>query len=242
MIELFHGGPVGHSASVLMILAEKSLAFESRFIDLATFEQHGDAFLAVNAAGQVPVLREDGRTLIESFFILLYLDERYPDPPLGGADPKARYAAQKWGKYVETHIAPNLAIYGWAQQGARPGGAARAGFDRLPPNRRALWRRASEGFGDGEVDTARAALVKALGRIAEALEAGPWLGGAAYGIADIAVFPHVARMRALGLALPVPVDGWLERIAARHQVREALGNIGVPNGVPTMGPERGRWG
>jgi len=243
MIELFHGGPAGHSASVLIALAEKGLAFESRPLDLATFEQHGEAFLAVNAAGQVPVLREEHRSLTESFFILLYLDERYPDPPLDGVDARVRYLTQKWGKYVETHIAPNLAIYAWAKRGAAPGKDALAGFARLPLERRALWRRAAEGFAEAEVEAARAALVKAIGRIAESLADGPWLARDRYGIADIAVFPHVARLSGLGFDLPASVVDWLGRIAARRQVCEALGDTGLPADItPTMGPERGRWG
>lgn len=242
MIELYHGGPTGHSASVLIGLAEKGLGYEDRHVDLATFEQHRSAFLAVNPAGQVPVLRQEGRTLTEAFFILLYLDDHYPQPPLGGADPRERYAVQKWGKYVETHIAPNLAIVAWAALGGTPGPSARAGFASLTPERRALWERAAEGFSDAEVATARAALVKAIVRVDEDLGAGPWLAGQDYGIADIIVFPHVARLADLDIELPAAVSDWLERVAARPQVRDALGRNPAAANVTTMAPERGRWG
>lgn len=242
MIELYHGGPSGHSASLLIALAEKGLDFESRPLDLGAYEQHGEAYLAVNPTGQVPVLREDGRQLSESFFILLYLDERYPDPPLGGVDPRARYAVQKWGKYVETHIAPNLAILGWSERGLPADARTRPGFDRLPPERRALWHKAAEGFSADEADAARAALGKAASRIADDLADGPWLAGNDYTIADIIVFPHLARFADLGIAVPDPARQWLARIEGRPQVRAALGDGGIDRGVTTMGPERGRWG
>jgi glutathione S-transferase len=238
VIVLHHGGAMGHSASVLVMLAEKKLAFESREVDLAGFAQHAPAFLAVNPAGQVPVLEVDGRRFTESIFILLYLDEAFPDPPLGGVDPRARYAAHKWGKYVETHLAPNLAMAGWAVRGTAP--ATRTGFDRLTPERRLLWNRACDGFNDTEIANARAAIAKAIERAGEDLAEGAWLAGADYGVADIAVFPHMLHARDLGFAMPAPVTAWLDRMAARPQVREALAKGG--RAVATMGPERGRWG
>lgn len=240
MIEVHHGGPSGHSASLLIALAEKGLDFDDHRIDLAAFEQHDETFLGLNPAGQVPVLREDGRSLTETFFMLLYLDERYPEPALGGGDPRARYAVQKWGKYVETHIAPNVAILAWSKRGRLPAEAA-AGFDRLPYERRALWNRAAQGFADEEIEAARAALTKAANRIADDLADGAWLAGDDYTLADIAVFPHAARFAGLGIAVPDAVRDWLERVAARPRTIAALRAEGLME-VATMGPERGRWG
>jgi glutathione S-transferase len=240
VIDMHHGGPSGHSASLLVALAEKGLGYESRLVDLAAFRQHCEQFLAINPAGQLPVIDHDGRRLTETFFILLYLDERFPSPALGGSTPQARYAVQKWGKYVETHIAPNLAILAWAKRGRLPAEAA-AGLERLTPERRALWQQAAQGFATDEVEAAQAALVKAAERIAADLADAPWLAGENYSLADIAVFPHAARLAGLGIAVPDAVPEWLGRIAARPVVREALGEAGLIE-VATMGPERGRWG
>jgi glutathione S-transferase len=180
--------------------------------------------------------------LTETFFIILYLDERFPDPPLGGGDPQARYTVQKWGKYVETHIAPNLAVVGWSMHGRKPNAAARDGFERLTAERRLLWRHACVGFNDAELAAARAAVEKAIARVEDDLADRPWLAGAAYGVADIAVFPHIVRARALGLAVPSLVADWLDRVAARPAVTEALGTSETRRDFATMGPERGRWG
>lgn len=242
MIQLYHGGPSGHSASMLICAAEKGLRLDLHAVDLAAFEQHRPALLALNPAGQVPVLRDGDRILTEAFFILLYLDEAYPEPGFGGRDPLARYAVQKWGKYVETHLAPQLAILGWAEGGARPDAAARAGFAALTPERAALWEQAVAGFPDEDVTAARAAVEKGLGRIAADLAEAEWLAGADYSIADMAVFPHAARAAALGIPLPPRVAGWLADISARPAVRAALGETGLPAELATMGPERGRWG
>jgi len=240
MMRLHHGGPAGHSASVLIMLAEKGLEFKSVAVDLGDYEQHGESFLAVNPAGQVPVLEADARRLTEAFFILLYLDERYPDPPLGGADPHARYLAQKWGKYVETLLAPNLAVVAWSMRGTAPDAEVRAGFARLPLERQLLWAKAIDGFRDAEVETSGAAIAKTLGRIDEDLADRAWLAGADYSLADIAVFPHVVRARALGFDISDRIADWLGNMGSRPAVVEALSE--ASGDVATMGPERGRWG
>ena len=84
-------------------------------------------------------------------------------------------------------------------------------------------------------------MLKAIDRVAQGLADGLWLTGAGYGVADIAVYPHIARARDLGFAIPAPVGDWLGRVEARPRVREALEKIGKAE-VVTMGPERGRWG
>jgi glutathione S-transferase len=240
-LSLFHGGPQGHSAAALLALAEKGLECDSRRLDLAAFEQHGPAFLAINPEGQVPVLVHDGRILTEAFLILLYVEETWPDQPLGGDDPRARYQVQKWGKYVETHIAPNHAIAGWPPD-KRVSDEARAGFARLPPERRALWEKAGTGFSDDERAAARAALVRAGARLAADLADGPWLAGDAFTLADIMVFPFAARFEEIGSAPSAAVEDWLERVRQRPTVREAFGEALFRCIEPTMGPEPGRWG
>jgi glutathione S-transferase len=235
MIALHHGGPAGHSAAVLIALAEKGLEADERAIDLAAYGQLGPEFLALSPAGQVPVLEFGGHTLSESFFILLWLDESFPDPPLGGADPVARYRVQKWGKYVETHIAPYLAVWRWVRLG---GEVPRDALQRLPVERRALWERAAAGFGGEEAVRAEAALLRACERLAADL-AGGWLAGSEYTFADIAAYPHVAQFDALGIDVPLPVEDWLARVAERPAVHHAAAEMQV---IATMGPELSRWG
>ena len=238
MIGLYHGGPCGHSAAVLIALAEKRLAYDEQTIELAAFGQFAPGFLEINPTAQVPVLEDaKGRLLTESFFILLWLDETHPQPPLGGEDARARYEVHKWGKYVETHIAPNLAIWRWAERGGEAPGAEP--IARLPQERRALWERAAAGFSAGEVGRARLALVKALERMAADIAGGGWLASEDYSLADIAAYPHIAQLAELGIAVPERIEEWLTRIAVRPAVREAAGDLLT---VATMGPEPGRWG
>lgn len=88
MRTLHHHPLCPFSRKVRIVLAEKKLAFE--MVVERVWEQNPD-FLALNAAGEVPVLVEpNGMVLADSAAITEYLDECYPDPPLLGHDVLAR--------------------------------------------------------------------------------------------------------------------------------------------------------
>jgi glutathione S-transferase len=70
-------------------------------------------------------------------------------------------------------------------------------------------------------DGAAARVDAAFGRLEAALEARPWLGGADYGLADIAYVPWVLRARdALGVGLDgfPAVAAWVDRLVERPAV------------------------
>ncbi len=237
---LLHYAPgSAHSAAVRIVLGEKGLAPELHKLDLIHYEQHTPAYLAVNCHGTVPLLEHDGHKLFESFAILEYLDDRYADPPLAGEGPRQRYAARKWGKYVETHIAPHLAIARWAALHGRVPAEAVAGLANLLPERCALWLRAERGFDREQLAVSAEAMLTASRRLAADLAGTEWLCGAGFTLGDIAVYPHLAQFSALGLPVPRVVEQWLARVAERPSVQAIREDL-FP--VAVMGPEPGRWG
>ncbi|MXP41130.1 hypothetical protein GRI75_05655 [Altererythrobacter soli] len=239
MIVLHYAAGSPHSASVRITLAEKGLDWTGHPLDLSRFEQHAPDYLDIAPSGLVPVLEHDGRRLSEAFFILLYLDEVYPDPPLGGSDPGERYRVHKWGKYVETHIAPHLGIVRWAALGGAAGPEQAQGFARLPHERRALWERAAAGFDADQVAVSRRALLAAVDRLAADLAEGEWLAGPALTLADVVACPHVRQLPALGIPLPQAVQDWCDRFSQRDSARALEGEVEL---LPVLGPEPGRWG
>ena len=237
---LLHYAPGSpHSASVRIVLAEKGLEHELHKLDMVRYEQHTPDYLAVNCHGTVPLLEDGGRRLFESFAILEYLDEMHPEPPLGGNDPRQRYQVRKWGKYLETHIAPHLAIARWAALGGKVPAESLAGLGNLLPERAALWQRAVEGFGRDQLAVSTRAMVTAGERLAADLAGNEWLCGESFTLGDIAVFPHLAQFETLGIPYPRALDEWMARVAGRPAVQSISEDL-FP--VAVMGPEPGRWG
>lgn len=67
---------------VRIVLTEKSLCWESRYVDLPGKENLTEAYLKLNPLGVVPTLVEDGHSIIESSIICEYLEDRFPTPRL----------------------------------------------------------------------------------------------------------------------------------------------------------------
>ena len=222
-----------HSAAVRIALAEKGVEAEERRVDLARFAQHNPEFLALGRGGTVPVLEHGGRAIGESFAAMLFLDDAFPATPLAGADPQVRDRVQQWGAFVETELAPNLAVVRWQALKGRVPHSALAGIERLPSPRRDLWLRAAAGFEAERLAQSAQALLAAGARIAEALNHSAWLAGEDFTLADIAVYPHLAQFPALGLALAAPAADWLQRVAARPSVQLIREDL-FP--LATMGP------
>ena len=76
---------------VRVALALKSIPHELVNVDLASGEQHGAKYKAVNPQGVLPALDDGlGEVLFQSLAIVEYLDEKFPTPPLLPADPAGR--------------------------------------------------------------------------------------------------------------------------------------------------------
>jgi len=76
------------SRKVRIVLKEKGLEFE---LPVEKYWQRRKDYLAMNPAGQVPVLVEpDGQVIADSQVICEYLDEIYTDHPLLGLGPMSR--------------------------------------------------------------------------------------------------------------------------------------------------------
>jgi glutathione S-transferase len=189
---LHHAPGCALSQAVRIVLAEKGLEHALRTVDTAAHAQFDPASLALNPAGQLPVLEAEGAVLSEAFFILCYLDDRFPEPPFGGSDPAARYRVQYLGKLVEGAIAPNLALLEWAKRTAAVPPAE--ALDRLPRERRMQWRKAIHGSTQDEMASARASLARALKGCEAWLAENAWLAGSEYTLADMLLFPLIHRM------------------------------------------------
>ena len=79
---------------VRIALSLKGQAWEETLVDLLAGEQFSGDVAKYNPHHTVPVLVEGPNALTQSFAILEYLDERFPEPALLPADPLARAEAR----------------------------------------------------------------------------------------------------------------------------------------------------
>jgi glutathione S-transferase len=87
MITLYDADRCPYCARVRIVLAEKSVEYETVVVDL---DDRPAWIYEKNPLGKVPVLEEDTLLLPESAVVMEYLEERYPEPPLWPSDAAER--------------------------------------------------------------------------------------------------------------------------------------------------------
>ncbi len=88
MLKLYHSPTSPNSRRVWITLLEKELPFELVSLNL-NGDQFQPEFLELNPFHHVPVLVDDGKSVVESLAILDYLEAKYPTPALMPTDAKA---------------------------------------------------------------------------------------------------------------------------------------------------------
>ncbi len=85
-----------------ILLAEKSVPYEKIQVDLATNQQLGAEYRAINPACTVPALKlEDGTIIAENAGIAAYIEAQYPSPPLLGRTPVEKGQVAAWNARIE---------------------------------------------------------------------------------------------------------------------------------------------
>ena len=82
MLRLYHWWSSTCSRRVRIGLAAKGLEWESVYVNLRKLEHLEPWYVKLNPNGVVPTLDHDGKIVIESNFILEYLDDVWPAVPL----------------------------------------------------------------------------------------------------------------------------------------------------------------
>ena len=83
-LELYWGSGSPYSWRVQLALEYKRLPYESHLLDFAKQEHKSPQLLRMNPRGRVPVLKDGEFVVNESLACLLYIDRKYPEPPLFG--------------------------------------------------------------------------------------------------------------------------------------------------------------
>ncbi len=237
MLELYHHGSSACAAKVRLALAEKSLEWNSHYLDLLKGEQFSPAYLKINPKAVVPTLVHDGVAIPELTVICEYLDETFPEHAIYPKSPPDRARVRVWTKAVDEELHPACSAITYIVSHRRTilrNGAGsfdeflqRAGADGIGA-RQQKWQWIQHGIAaPGAAEKIRL-YAGYLQKMEDALSESGWLVGDAFSMADIAMAPYVNRLDALAMdglwsAGRLPgVERWFARVKERPTFKPAL--------------------
>ena len=263
MLELYHWEPNVFSLKALIALNEKGVDYRSHYVDWTGFEQFGPDNPTLNLEAEHnpeaegPILVHGDAVISESFFMMEYLDDAFPDPPLKLRTPHGDWQVQVWGRFVGERAAPAVSTLGCHKylvpiMKAKRINSADQVLERMPTQeRRTAWAEAiDDSYSEDVLEDSRRKATLLVERIEAALAGGKdWLVENTYTLVDIDAF---ALANSLPKLLPDVANAgsspnfmsWLERMRARPAVKKALATsrTGKPEEAFAPGPEHARWG
>jgi GSH-dependent disulfide-bond oxidoreductase len=261
LLELYTSEPNTFFFKPLIALAEKQVTYTLRYFDAAGLEQFAAGFprdreSSLQLEREGPLLVHDGTVISSSFFMLEYISDALNGPSLIPADAYDAYRARAWGQYLGANFGSSVPVLGAAKY-------LRPHLDKLdsawvdqriaaiePVERRTGWLALRKGgYTAAYLQAVNDRLVTPVARVEKALCAGTWLAGPAFSVADIDAYPMLCVLPDLAPAVvnrdatPRIID-YLERVAARESVREALRTARTdhPEQQFVPGVEPSRWG
>lgn len=204
MKTLYHLWLSPYCRKVRIVLAEKKIDYR---LETENTWLRRREFLAINPAGEVPVLIEDdGTSIADSQTICEYLEEVVPDPSIFPADPKERAEARrivawfdrKFSAEVSENLVGEKIFKRFLKTGAPNSALIRAGQQNIHYH---------------------------LDYIGWLSERRNWLAGGVFSIADIAAAAHLSSVDYLG-DVPwedhISAKEWYVRIKSRPSFRAIL--------------------
>ena len=202
-LHLYHSGRSNCAARVRLLIEEKELPWVSHHLDLVAKENISEDYFGINPKGVVPTLVHDGRVIIESNDILLYLEEQFPQPSFTPVAAGDREAMKVWlRRSGELHI-PAIKTFAYAK--------VNAALVVKTAEEVALYRKLQRdpdllafhskhdapgsSFSAEDVEAAASLLREALGDMEREIERNGWLAGPAYSLADISWAPSILTMQ-----------------------------------------------
>jgi glutathione S-transferase len=191
MLRLYDSRLSGNAWKVRILLTQLGIAFERVTLDLAKGAAAEPAFRAKSRFSRVPVLElEDGRTVVESAAIMLYLAEGSPLLP---DDRYLRAEVTSWLTFEQADLLRALALPRFYNM-----------------------RGIADQMASRIADFQEGAYV-ALGKVDDWLSTQDWLVDNRYTIADIGMFGYVAMAPQGGYDMTrfPAIGAWLARVKAQ---------------------------
>jgi glutathione S-transferase len=172
MIKLYDNAFSPFARKVRMVLEHKGIEFE---VEDGLAKSNHEALRRVNGRIEVPVLVDGELVVVNSADIVNYLEFRHPTKPVYPETAAARVHARAWERAADSYIDAiliNISYWSWAER-----------QDSMP---------------DGLLDAARAELQLVYDTLERDLSGREFVSGS-LSIADIALFPHLASVKAMAV-------------------------------------------
>lgn len=191
--------PAPNPRRVRMFLVEKGLTVPTQQVSLREGEHKAPAFLAINPLGQIPALvLDDGGVITESVSICRYLEAEHPATPMFGTGSKGVAEVDMVLRRVELRLMTPLAMV-WMHTHPFTAHVVKPQYTE---------------FGESNRPRVTAALREFDALLADR----PFLAGAGYSMADIALYAALEFATLMAVSIPdeMPrLKDWHARCAAR---------------------------
>lgn len=209
---LYHMPLSPFARKIRIVLAEKRIEFD---LQVEKIWERRQEFLAMNPAGDIPVLVDNGLTVCDSDNICAYIEEKQPDPPLLGDDIAQRIEVRRLVAWFDKKFNAEVTNYLVGEKL----------FKRLM----------RQGHPEGKCIRAGHANIKYhLDYIVYLTDKRNWLAGDHFSLADITAASHISCLDYIG---DIPWDqypqvkDWYTRIKSRKSFRALLDDY-IPGSAP----------
>ncbi|MEK9678267.1 MAG: glutathione S-transferase family protein [Rhodospirillaceae bacterium] len=230
-LHLYHTARSNCSARVRLLLEEKGLAWTSHHIDLGAKENISEEYFGINPKGVVPTLVRDGKVVVESNDILVYLEEAFPEPGFRQVPDDRQAEIDYWLRQSGDLHLPAIKTFQYYNINAallpKTEEEEKLYFSlQKDPDMRAFHGKHSHGnsFTEDDAGEAVALLDEAFLKMNAAIADGGYIVGDAYTLADISWSTTITTLLSGGFDFtPYPnVERWYEIILQRPQFQEAV--------------------
>jgi glutathione S-transferase len=239
----FHDATCGIKAR--MALFEKGVEFRANVLD--RFELSTPDYLAINPRGVVPTMVHNGKVIVESSVICLYVDDAFKGPPLKPATAFDRARMYTWLKNIDEQYFKGIGsttfglavrqvvLEKYSTDESLEDYFRAIKIDEYRTRRRSI---VAHGIDAPEVHSGLRALAAMIISLDAALEKSSFAAGPAYSLADACLTPFLMRLEIFGLqemwsGRPRVIDWW-SRIKDRESYKQLLAESFPPQYLEEM--------